>query len=436
MDDSLLVSRAMGGDFDSFGQLYDRYFQRVYDFVWRVLRDNDEAAAATLGVFEKALRDLPTLARPAAFKLSLFTVARAAAVSHAEREGQQAPSPSHEEAFGAFGVPDPCRLDDPRLAAQDPELACLVWEGAASLSPRDYAALDLHLRQRFGSADLADVLGVSKSNAHTVMSRMETAAGEAIATFVVARRGGKNCNQLHAVLAVRGFPPYTDNVRRAVDEHIAACETCANDRGSLPALLEIFAALAPLPAPFVLKGEVWRRLVGSWPAAAAHVLEDLPPIEESPVYAPFSAAAGGGKGAGRGGPPGAIPFSDDSRRHAVWFVAAAAGMLLVAFSAGALAFGVLHPGGSRGAGGGVRANTAPAARGTLIPGVAVQTSTPNPTPTLTPVPTGTPTPLATPTPPLPTNTAVPPTPASTSTPSIRTVAPTGSTPTPTGVVAR
>ena len=47
MDDALLVSRAMAGDLDSFGQLYDRYFTRIYDFAWRILRDADEAADVT-----------------------------------------------------------------------------------------------------------------------------------------------------------------------------------------------------------------------------------------------------------------------------------------------------------------------------------------------------------------------------------------------------
>jgi len=28
------------------------------------------------------------------------------------------PSPVHEEAFGTFDVPDPCRIDNPALAAK------------------------------------------------------------------------------------------------------------------------------------------------------------------------------------------------------------------------------------------------------------------------------------------------------------------------------
>ena len=63
MDDALLVSRAVAGDLDSFGQLYDSYFGRVYDFTWRVLRDADQAADATRDVFLSAMRRLPELGR-------------------------------------------------------------------------------------------------------------------------------------------------------------------------------------------------------------------------------------------------------------------------------------------------------------------------------------------------------------------------------------
>ena len=61
MDDTLLVSRAMAGDLDSFGQLYDRYFPRVYDFAWRVLRDAEEAASATESIFATAMASMAAL---------------------------------------------------------------------------------------------------------------------------------------------------------------------------------------------------------------------------------------------------------------------------------------------------------------------------------------------------------------------------------------
>jgi RNA polymerase sigma factor (sigma-70 family) len=175
MDDGLLVSRAVGGDLDSFGQLYDRYFSRIYDFCWRILRDADEAADVTQDVFVKAMNGLPSLAKAASFKSWIFAIAHNTAVTRAERGGRTTPLPApvHEEAFGSFDVPDPSRLDNPEIAAEDHELASLVWEAAAALSPRDYAVLDLHVRQGLESAEIAQVLNVNKGNAYTMVSRMK-----------------------------------------------------------------------------------------------------------------------------------------------------------------------------------------------------------------------------------------------------------------------
>ena len=79
MEDVLLVRRAVAGDLDSFGQLYDAYFNRVYDFCWRILRDADEAADATQDVFTTAMQTLGGLSKAASFKSWIFTIARVSA---------------------------------------------------------------------------------------------------------------------------------------------------------------------------------------------------------------------------------------------------------------------------------------------------------------------------------------------------------------------
>lgn len=269
MDDALLVNRALAGDLDSFGQLYDRYFTRIYDFSWRILRDADEAADVTQDVFMKAMQGLGGLGKASSFKSWLFTIAHNTAVTRAERAGRTVPlpTPAHEEAFGTFDVPDPCRLDDPEVVAGDHELASLVWEAATALNPRDYALLDLHVRQGLESAEIAGVMGVSKGNAYTMVSRMKTAAADVIGSYIVARRGSQDCEGLQAVLALHEFPPYTEPVRRAVDAHIKDCETCSGARKRLVAPLEIFGAFAAVPAPMALKGSIWGDVAGAWHTA-------------------------------------------------------------------------------------------------------------------------------------------------------------------------
>jgi RNA polymerase sigma factor (sigma-70 family) len=435
MEDGLLVSRAIGGDLDSFGELYDRYFNRIYDFCWRILRDADEAADATQDVFMKAMNGLPSLAKAHSFKSWLFTIAHNTAVTRAERGARTTPLPvpTHEEAFGTFDVPDPSRLDNPELAAEDHELASLVWEAAAALSPRDYAVLDLNVRQGLESAEIAQVLNVNKGNAYTMVSRMKQAAGEVIASYIVARRGSKDCETLRQVLIDVHFPPYSDDARRAVDAHLKDCDVCQQSRRTLVAPLQIFGAFAAVPAPFALKGDIWRDISGAWPhgdGALAGAGGGGRSANET--FEVAMAAAGGG--AGGGGAALAMAHGDDGGSKIVMFAVAVLGLLVLAF---AIAGGVILASGAGGDdddGNGGGGNGDPTAVGSpSTPGVDVETSTPDPaatateedaaTGTATPTEEGTPTEEATEEPPTAEPATDTPEPVATNTPPPRPTTP-------------
>ena len=398
MDDAVLARRAISGDLDSFGQLYDAYFNRVYDFCWRILRDADEAADATQDVFMKAMRSIGGLSKAQSFKSWLFTIAHNTAITSAERAGRTVPLPvaAPDEAFGTFDVPDPSRVDNPELVAEHHELASLVWEAAAALNPRDYALLDLHVRQGLESAEIAGILGVSKGSAYTMVSRMKQAAGNVFSSYLVARRGSRDCEELQRLLAGHTLPPYTDELRRTVDEHVATCLTCQETKRALVAPMSLFSSFAVIPAPLALKSDTWRELSTAWPygdgaATAAG--------NGASSYAAFAAAGAGADGGAANPPlPPASPmFEDgDGGNRIVLFAVAVLGMLLIAFfiAGGAILAGDLGgDGDGDGGGGGDETPEATASpEGTpddQTPSVIVETNTPAPTDT--PGPTDTPT---------------------------------------------
>jgi len=405
MDDALLVSRARAGDLDAFGQLYDAYFNRIYDFSWRVLRDADEAADVTQDVFMKAMQNLPGLSKASAFKSWLFTIAHNTAVTRAERAGRTIPLPQpvHEEAFGAFDVPDPSHLADPELAAGDAELSSLVWEAAAALNPRDYALLDLHVRQGLDSAEIAGVMNVSKGNAYTMVSRMKNAAADVIGSYVVARRGSADCEALQQTLAEFEFPPFTEQVRKAVDAHIKDCETCRSARKRLTAPLEIFGGFAMVPAPLALKGDIWGNLSSGWYTGGpgAPGAGNQPVSDGGLPASPYAADGIGGGGALLGMGTGGGGEGWD-RNKVMWFIGGVVGLLLFAFAGGALIAGAIGGGDDDGAGGGSATRTptpsrTPTSATTASPGVIIHTPTPNLTPSVTPLPSETALPTDTPT---------------------------------------
>ncbi len=389
MDDALLATRAAAGDLDAFGQLYDRYVDAVYDFAWRTLCTADAAEAAVREAFGRAASEW-ALRGKLAFGPWLFTIAHQAVLARAGAPRADDET-AYEEAFGSFDVPDPARMH-PAAPVADPELGALAWDAARDLTARDYALLDLHLRQGLTPRDLASLLNASERDAGSVISRMKRAASGVFGGYIVARRA-RNCEALRHLLADFDFPPYSDPVRTAVDAHIAGCDACKAELASIGDPLAPFTALATIPAAFELKGDAWRDLSALWPARGG--------MTEVMAAAPAGNIPGGA-GGGFGGIDGSTLAAGegDGGNRMLLFAVAVLGMVVFAF---AVAAGALIANGSGDDGGGVADATATATATviegtpteepatTRTPGVTIETSTPEPV-TDTPVPTETSTP--------------------------------------------
>lgn len=288
-DDAQLVRYSLQGQREAFGQLYDRHFPAVYDFLCRTLRNADEAADVTQEAFLRAMERLDRLADPAKFKPWLFSIAHNQALNRLERQKHTLgpPPESIEEEEDEMLDPllrqvDSDRLVDPAQAAEIQESAALVWEAAEALDRRTYALLDLHVRQGLDSAEIAEALGVSKGNAYTMLNRMKKSLEEAIGAFVLARRGRRDCLELERIVASLAIPPVTPEARKAIEKHVRRCDVCTRTRKRLLSPLELFGAFAAVPVPLGLKEGIWGSLEVQWAEASAG----------------WSSLAGGGGGEG------------------------------------------------------------------------------------------------------------------------------------------
>jgi RNA polymerase sigma-70 factor, ECF subfamily len=88
-DTARLVERAQAGDRNSFGAIYERYFDRVYGYMRLALRDHYQAEDATQQVFLKLLESLPLYEkRRQPFRAWLFVVVRNYAIQLLRKEGE------------------------------------------------------------------------------------------------------------------------------------------------------------------------------------------------------------------------------------------------------------------------------------------------------------------------------------------------------------
>lgn len=265
--DADLVLAAQAGDMESFEQLYRRYFDKLYDFAVRTIRDRHGAADAVQDTFIKAYERIGQLRNPESFRPWIFAIVRREAISGFRVRSREAVTSTLEEEEAALNpllaqVSDDVH-DDPAIAAELSDSAALVWEAAASLDSATYTMLDLHVRQGLSSAEIADVLQISKGNAYTKLNRMKERTGAAISTYLLIRKGSADCDELSELVGDIDLPPVSESLRNAVDRHVRDCDVCNERRKALVAPLKVFAALGMVPPPRDLEGGIWETISGS-----------------------------------------------------------------------------------------------------------------------------------------------------------------------------
>lgn len=296
MEDGDLERESAHGDKEAFAQLYDRHFDRVFDHLRSIVRDEGDAEDLAQETFLRAMRALSSRSKEkpveAAFSTYLFTIARNLAITFLARKGR---ATAHSEVGQSptFYEVDAKRFANPEDAAAANEAASLVWDAAAALGPQDYSLLDLHLRQGLDSAEIANVLGISKGSAYTKMSRLRDAFESAVSALLMVRSASGECAELARIIADQ-TAIMTLDLRRRVDRHVASCETCDRSRRRLVSPAALFGAMVAAPISPGVKQRVadaWKQSWGKLPA------QGMPPGGPTghalPIASKFAGLPGG-----------------------------------------------------------------------------------------------------------------------------------------------
>jgi RNA polymerase sigma factor (sigma-70 family) len=291
-DDARLVEAARGGDDRAFGELFDRWFDSVYDVAWRIVRDRDTAAEVAQDVFLAAWQGLGSLEQPGSFGGWVRRIARNRALNRLDRERRSRP-----DAAAAEAALDRTAADvDMTAVLGEREQRELVWAASAALGERDASLLDLHLRHGLGAADIAAELGVTANNAHQLLHRLKGRLAGAIRAWVLWRGGSPPCPDLDRAVADAGVGSFGADAVRVVDRHARGCERCQERQQLRLAPEALFAAVPVAVAPPALKVQ----------AVAALTDAGVPMAGSSAAGAPAGIVAGPGAAEGSA-PAGPAP---------------------------------------------------------------------------------------------------------------------------------
>ncbi|HEV2257452.1 MAG TPA: sigma-70 family RNA polymerase sigma factor [Streptosporangiaceae bacterium] len=259
MRDRGIVAAIVAGDPAGLAGAYDTYAESVYGYCVWLLGEPDRAADAVQDVFVIAAACLGGLGDPRRLRPWLYAVARNQC--HRRLRAGQA---GLDAAAGLAAPPADADENSERAG-----LRGLVRAALDGLTPGEREVIELGFRHDLSGADLAAVLGVSRNQAHALVSGARGRLERELGVPLVARTGRWACPTLALMLG--GWDgPLTGPMRKQVARHTGQCAACAYRRRSAlrPAVLDGVAPLAALPRD--LREKVLRLCADHSPLARAY----------------------------------------------------------------------------------------------------------------------------------------------------------------------
>ncbi len=167
-----LIAQAREGDGQAARILVDAHKNRLFAFVWRILRDHHESEEICQEAFLRAFSSLESFSAEFRFSTWLFTIAYRLCLNHIRRRKSLTGEVDFAEMPSDEG--DACE----RLAESEEarRLKNRIWEAVDQLSVQQRAAVILFYREGQSCEAIAQTLGIpmatAKSHLHRARGRL------------------------------------------------------------------------------------------------------------------------------------------------------------------------------------------------------------------------------------------------------------------------
>lgn len=153
-EDAALARRARDGDAQAFAALYDRYFERVYRYVYYRVRQEAEAEDVTSEVFFRALRAMPRYEPRQPFLAWLYRIARNAII---DKVRATRPRLSFEDALAHPDAAD--HVVDPDLIVLATDRRARLRNALANLTAEQQEVVILRFVEGLSAEETGRIMG-------------------------------------------------------------------------------------------------------------------------------------------------------------------------------------------------------------------------------------------------------------------------------------
>jgi len=191
LDDAQLVRRCQRGESEAMSCLIVKYQDRVYNTIYKICQNRDDAAELTQDTFVKVLENINTFRKESSFYTWLFRVAVNLTLNYCKRRFKLSPvsldadNERLEKDKGKLAamLADPNGLD-PAAIAQQKELSRLIVNTIGQLGQDFRAVLVLRDIEQMSYAEIADVLQIETGTVKSRLSRARTQLRELLETVL------------------------------------------------------------------------------------------------------------------------------------------------------------------------------------------------------------------------------------------------------------
>ena len=168
LDDLYYIRKTLGGETEFFSRLVDRYSQRVYSLIRKIVRQREEAEELTQDVFMKTYKVLGTFKGDCLFSTWLYRIAYNQAISATRKKKQEF---LYIEEDTINNVMDE-QVSDVLNDTDNSELLAKLNKALELLEPEERGLITLFYTDDHSVEQIAGITGLTEANVKVKLHRI------------------------------------------------------------------------------------------------------------------------------------------------------------------------------------------------------------------------------------------------------------------------